>query len=156
MVSDADESPKSAAVVDDPVERVASSLEGVRVLVVEDERDTRAMLRRVLEKRGAVVRTAATASEAIALLSVEPFNVLLSDIGLPGEDGYTLIKKVRELPAIHGGSVPAIALTAYGRSEDRKRAITAGFHMHLAKPVEVTELVVVVQSMARIRPIRTK
>jgi CheY-like chemotaxis protein len=154
MTSD-DELPPQSAIIADQRAELSLSLKDVRVLVVEDERDTRAMIRRVLEKRGAIVRTASTSAEAIALLSVEPFQVLLSDIGLPGEDGYTLIKRVREMPAIHGGNVPAVALTAYGRSEDRDRAIRAGFHMHLGKPVEVTELVVVVESMARIRPVKT-
>jgi CheY-like chemotaxis protein len=109
------------------------------------------MMRRILESRGAMVRIAGTADEAIQLLSLEPFDVLLSDIGLPGEDGYTLIKRVRALPAAHGGTVPAVALTAYTRPEDRARAIRAGFHMHVAKPVDTTELMVVVSSMVRIR-----
>jgi CheY-like chemotaxis protein len=122
--------------------------------VVEDERDARALIRRILEKRGAVVRTAASASEAIALLSVEPFHVLVSDIGLPGEDGYVLIKRVRELPVVHGGTVAAVALTAYTRAEDRTRAIRAGFHMHLPKPVEAKALAVVVDRMARIPQVK--
>ena len=129
-------------------------LEYLRLLVVDDERDSRLMLRRVLEARGATVRVASSSDEAIQILSLEPFHVLISDIGLPGEDGYALMKRVRALPVQQGGTVPAIALTAYTRSEDRNRAIRTGFHMHLAKPVETTELVVAIASMAKIRPIK--
>ncbi|MDB6170165.1 MAG: Chemotaxis protein methyltransferase CheR [Verrucomicrobia bacterium] len=129
----------------------APSLAHLRLLVVDDERDSRLLMRRVLEARGAQVRLASTADEAIQLLSLEPFDVLISDIGLPGEDGYQLIRRVRALPAPLGGSVPAVALTAYTRTEDRARAIRAGFHMHVTKPVEARELIVVVASMARIR-----
>ena len=131
------------------------SLENLRLLVVDDERDSRLLLRRVLEARGATVRVASSSDEAIQILSMEPIHVLISDIGLPGEDGYAMMKRVRALPVLQGGTVPAIALTAYTRSEDRSRAIRTGFHMHLSKPVETMELVVAIASMAKIRPLKS-
>lgn len=120
------------------------SLSGSDVLVVDDDRDTREMLRSVLEKSGAAVRTASSAEEAINAFDQRSPHVLVSDIGMPGEDGYSLIRKIRER-----SDVPAIALTAFARSEDRRRAIGAGFQMHLAKPVEPAELVTVVASLAK-------
>jgi CheY-like chemotaxis protein len=122
------------------------SLAGVRVLVVDDERDAREMLRRALANSGAEVVTAGSAAEA--LLSVERHrpDVLVSDIGLPGQDGYELIRRVRMLGE-GVGDVKAIALTAFARLEDRTRAMLAGYQMHLAKPVEPTELIVTVASL---------
>jgi CheY-like chemotaxis protein len=81
-------------------------------------------------------------------MSVVP-DVLISDIGMPGEDGYELIRRVRQLPSESGGKVPAIALTAYARTEDRLQALRAGYHMHVPKPVELTELVAIVASLVR-------
>ncbi|HYP52105.1 MAG TPA: ATP-binding protein [Pyrinomonadaceae bacterium] len=124
-------------------------LDGVRVLVVEDEPDTRELLKVMLEQCGAQVTTAPSAAEAFALLEESPPDVLVSDIGLPGEDGYEFIGKVRALPAERGGRVPAIALTAYARSEDRLQALRAGFQMHVSKPVELAELVTVAASLVR-------
>jgi len=123
-------------------------LDGLRVLVVEDEPDARSLAKRVLEERHAVVTTAASADEAIGLLQSAKFNVLVSDIGLPGEDGYALIKRVRSLgkPNNH---IPAIALTAFARAEDREMAINAGFQTHVAKPVEAVELLTTVANAAR-------
>ncbi|HYE21482.1 MAG TPA: GAF domain-containing protein [Tepidisphaeraceae bacterium] len=121
---------------------------GVRVLVVDDEPDARALLARVLEGCQARVRTAGSADEALALLAAERPDVLVSDIGMPGEDGYALIRKVRSLGPDRGGAVPAIALTAYARAEDRMRAVLAGFQMHVAKPVEPAELITMVASLA--------
>ena len=123
-------------------------LTDVKVLVVDDEADARALIKRLLEDRGAVVRTAGSVAEASALLEAERPDVLVSDIGMPGEDGYTLIRRVRALSAQAGGDVPAIALTAYARSEDRLKAIMAGFQMHLAKPVEAAELLAQIASLA--------
>ncbi|HEX5660594.1 MAG TPA: PAS domain-containing protein [Polyangiales bacterium] len=123
-------------------------LEGVLVLVVDDEPDTRELLAHVLAECSARVLTAANAAEAYRLLQVEHPDVLLSDIGMPDEDGYSLIRRVRELPARDGGDTPSIALTAFARSEDRRRALIAGFQSHLAKPVEPAELVAVVASVA--------
>jgi PAS domain S-box-containing protein len=119
-------------------------IEGVRVLVVDDEIDARALLKRILEESRAIVTAAESAEEAIELLQAGKFDVLVSDIGMPGEDGYSLIKRVRSLGAAGGGDIPAIALTAYARSEDRIKAVTAGFQMHIAKPVETIELITMI------------
>jgi PAS domain S-box-containing protein len=133
-----------------------ASLAGVRVLAVDDEADTREMLALVLGECDAEVRTAASAAEALAVLDEWDAEVLVSDIGMPSEDGYDLIRKVRARPASRGGGVPAVALTAYARFEDRMRALQAGFQMHVPKPVEPAELVTVVDSLlqfrAKVRP----
>jgi PAS domain S-box-containing protein len=113
---------------------------GARVLVVDDESDAQGVARRFLEDCGVQVTTASSAKEAWDLLAANPFDVLVSDIGMPGEDGYSLIGKLRA----SGNTIPAIALTAYARPEDRVRAIAAGFQIHLAKPVDPTELVALV------------
>jgi PAS domain S-box-containing protein len=123
------------------------SLKGARVLVVDDEPDAREMIAIVLGECDAVVRTAASVSEALALLDEAQFDVLVSDIGMSEEDGYELIRRVRARPAARGGTVPAVALTAYARLEDRIHALQAGFQIHVAKPVEPAELVTVVHSL---------
>jgi CheY-like chemotaxis protein len=115
-------------------------LKGVRVLVVDDEADTRDLLKTVLSKHGALVTTAPSAAAALDLISKVKPHVLISDVGMPGTDGYALMRKIRELPPERGGQVPAIALTAYAREQDRKRALEAGYHLHLAKPIEVAQL----------------
>lgn len=120
---------------------------GVRVLVVDDEPDARTLLRRLLEECDAKVSTASTAVEAFSLLRSERPDVLVSDVGMPGEDGYALIGRVRALSDAEGGRTPAIALTAYARSEDRVKAVLAGFQHHLAKPVEPAELIAMVASL---------
>jgi signal transduction histidine kinase/ActR/RegA family two-component response regulator len=124
-------------------------LDGLRVLVVDDEPDTREMLKAGLGHCGALVTTVATAAEALAEISGAPPDILISDIGMPDEDGYELIRKVRTLPAGRGGRVPAIALTAYARTEDRMQALRAGYQMHVTKPVELVELAAVTASLAR-------
>jgi CheY-like chemotaxis protein len=126
----------------------APRLDGVRVLVVEDEPDARHLLAAVLQKRGARVFMAASAAEALEFLQREQPDVLLSDIALQDQDGYELIRKVRSLSPEMGGRVPAAALTSYGRLEDRMKALSAGFQLHAAKPVEPAELVAVVASLA--------
>jgi PAS domain S-box-containing protein len=126
----------------------APRLDGVRVLVVEDEADARHLLAAVLQKRGARVFMASSAVEALEMLEKERPDVLLSDIALQEQDGYELIRKVRTLPAERGGRIPAAALTGYGRLEDRMRALSAGFQLHAAKPVEPAELIAVVASLA--------
>jgi CheY-like chemotaxis protein len=123
-------------------------LTGIRVLVVEDDDDARGMIEKVLETQGATVKTVASAREALDILGRERVDVLLSDIDMPGTDGYQLIKELRLRPAEQGGSVPAAALTAHARTEDRLRALRAGFQLHLAKPVHPSELVTVVSSLA--------
>ncbi|MFP5288358.1 MAG: ATP-binding protein, partial [Thermoanaerobaculia bacterium] len=124
-----------------------SALRGVRVLAVDDEADARALLKTVLERCGAEVKTAGSALEAIAALEEYRPDVLVSDIGMPEEDGYVLIRKVRALSAERGGRTPAVALTAYARVEDRLQALSAGYNMHVAKPVEPAELAVVISSL---------
>ncbi|MDB5173208.1 MAG: sensor hybrid histidine kinase [Phycisphaerales bacterium] len=124
------------------------SLKGVHVLVVDDEPDARSLMKRLLEDSQAQVIMAASAAEALKAIATHPPDVLISDIGMPSEDGYALIRQVRRLLPTHGGNTPALALTAYARSEDRKRAIYAGFQMHIAKPVEPSELITMVASLA--------
>ncbi len=123
-------------------------LHGVKVLVVDDEPDARTLVKRLLEDCDAAVRTAGSAAEAMELIRVEKPDVIVSDIGMPGEDGYALIRRVRALPAEQGGATPALALTAYARAEDRMRAIMSGFQMHVPKPVEPAELLAMVASLA--------
>jgi signal transduction histidine kinase/PAS domain-containing protein/ActR/RegA family two-component response regulator len=127
------------------------ALDGLRVLVVDDEDDNRSLLGALLERCGSQVMTARSASEGFeAFVSWHP-EVLVSDIGMPGEDGYSLIRKVRVWEARHGSNrsrVPAVALTAYARTEDRVQALRAGFQVHVPKPIEPVELVAFVASLA--------
>jgi PAS domain S-box-containing protein len=132
----------------------AFSLEGVSLLVVDDQEEARVILTQALGEYGAQVTGVSSGAEALALLSDPPGgrrpDALILDIAMPGEDGYAVLKKVRALEAEQGAEadqIPAIALTAYGRGEDRLRALQAGFHMHVAKPVEPAELAVVVASL---------
>lgn len=123
-------------------------LHPVKVLAVDDDPDSLALLRRVLEGRGARVITASSAAEALELLQAERPDVLLSDIGMPGMDGYELIRRVRSLDPEAGGRVPAAALTAFARPEDRTRAMLAGYQMHATKPIRPAELMALVASLA--------
>jgi CheY-like chemotaxis protein len=125
------------------------SLQGIRAIVVDDEPDSREYIITLLEQCGAQVIAVASASEAIEAVSQMKADVLISDIGMPEEDGYSLIRKVRALSTEQGGKIPAVALTAYARAEDRTRAIASGFQMHIPKPVEPAELATVVASLAR-------
>jgi CheY-like chemotaxis protein len=110
------------------------------------------LVKRLLEDCHAQVTAAASAAEAIEILREKHFDVMVSDIGMPNEDGYALIRRVRALGKENGGDIPAIALTAYARAEDRVKAIGAGFQLHIAKPVEPIELITMVASAAgRIR-----
>jgi CheY-like chemotaxis protein len=123
-------------------------LEGVSVLVVEDELDARVMVQVLLELHRARVRTAGTSMDAIARFSEERPDVLVCDIGLPGGNGFVLLKAIRSLPESHGGDVPAIALTAFTDAEARSKALEAGFQVYLTKPVETDDLVSAVRQLA--------
>jgi PAS domain S-box-containing protein len=125
-------------------------LPGLRVLVVDDEEDARELVRAILTQAGATVETTATADEALELLSKETFDVLVSDIAMPERDGYSLIRALREHGSPQVRAMPAAALTAYARPEDRARAIAAGFQLHLTKPVDPSNLVEIVGSLARL------
>jgi PAS domain S-box-containing protein len=124
------------------------NLSGVKVLIVDDEPDARQLIKRMLVQCQAEVIVAANAAEGLALLTSERPNVIVSDIGMPERDGYQLIRDVRKLPASQGGQTPAVALTAFARSEDRTRAMVAGYHMHISKPVEPQELLATVARLA--------
>ena len=134
---------------DHPQDDRAVRLEGVEVLVVDDDRDAVNLVREVLEGAGATVETAHTAREALARVQEDPPDVLLSDIGMPEMDGFAMIERIRGSadPAVR--EMPAAALTAYARSEDRVRALKGGFQMHLSKPVDPAELVAAVMALAR-------
>jgi CheY-like chemotaxis protein len=116
--------------------------------VVDDEPDARELIERVLTECSAHVLTASSAEQALALLERERPHVLVSDVGMPNVDGYELLRRVRALGHARGGAIPAIALTAFARSEDRTRALRAGFLVHVSKPVEPSELVATVASVA--------
>jgi signal transduction histidine kinase len=127
----------------------AVTLVGVRALVVDDDRDARDLVTEALRSRGAEVTPASSAEECLAALDREVPDVILSDIAMPAQDGFDLIRLVRERPAERGGLVPAVALTAYARAEDRDRSLASGFQVHLAKPVKLDELLSTVASLAR-------
>jgi signal transduction histidine kinase/CheY-like chemotaxis protein len=122
-------------------------LDGVRILIVDDEPDARSLAQRVLEERGADVVTADSASEALRVVDGgNSLDLVISDIGMPEQDGYELIRQLRSLPG-ENGRIPAVALTALARSEDRHRALTAGYQIHLSKPVDPAHLVAVVANI---------
>jgi signal transduction histidine kinase len=123
-----------------------ASLEGLRILVVDDEADVRELVSTILRQGGAAVTAVRSASEAMEAFATTTPDVVVSDIEMPGEDGYSLIRKLRALPA--GRAVPAIALSAYAGPGDRMRALDAGFQLHVAKPVEPVELVAVIANLA--------
>jgi signal transduction histidine kinase/CheY-like chemotaxis protein len=124
------------------------SLVGMRALFVDDEADARELITMILADCGAEVRTAASATEALAACDEWQPDVLISDIGMPGEDGYTLMKVLRARETARGGHIPAIALTAYARREDRMRALSVGYERHVPKPIEPGELLAAVASLA--------
>jgi PAS domain S-box-containing protein len=132
---------------------VCAPITGLRILVVDDEPDARVLMKRLLEQCGATVLLAGSGSEATEILRNERPDVLVSDIGMPEEDGYTLMRRVRALASEHGGATPAVALTAYARAEDRMKAVMAGFQHHVAKPVEPAELITMIASLAQNRQI---
>jgi CheY-like chemotaxis protein len=121
----------------------------VRVLLVEDDPDARELTALFLEQHGMIVETAGSAEDALALLKLHSPQVLLSDIGMPFEDGYSLIRRVRALPAPDKKDIPAVAITAFARSEDKRRAFAEGFNVHVPKPVDLTQLLQVVTKLAK-------
>lgn len=131
----------------DPAETLPT-LVNLQLLVVDDDDDTREFLIALLEEEGAMVRSASSVAEALAALESSWPDVLLSDIGMPGADGYELIARVREMEVLRGGMMPAIALTAYARESERQQALEAGFQMHLSKPVEVPQLIAGIANLA--------
>jgi signal transduction histidine kinase/CheY-like chemotaxis protein len=126
-----------------------AELRGLRVLVVDDDRDTLALSAAILEACGTLATTVRSADEAMRAMTATAQDALVSDLGMPDEDGYELIRRIRALPDGRG-AIPAMALTAYARAEDRRKALVAGYQMHLAKPVEPRELVCAVAELVRI------
>jgi CheY-like chemotaxis protein len=124
-------------------------LHGVHVLAVDDEADAITLISELLEAAGARVTAAASAEEALRLIEVEPPHVLVTDVGMPRVDGFQLIERVRNHPNPLIRRVPAAALTAYARSDDRVKALRAGFQIHLAKPIAPPELVAAIAALAR-------
>jgi signal transduction histidine kinase/DNA-binding response OmpR family regulator len=124
-------------------------LEGVRIHVVDDDEDSCNLLKFAFGLRGAEVRTSSTAAEAYKSIEKDPPDILLADINMPDEDGYSLIRKVRDINSQNGIQFPAIALTAMARAEDSEKALAAGFHMHIPKPVEIDELVATIADLLR-------
>jgi PAS domain S-box-containing protein len=129
-------------------EHCLPTLEGLRVLVVDDEADARELIATMLQPYGVEVMAAASAVEALLALQEFQPDVLVSDIGMPGEDGYALIRQLRALSQEQGGRIPAVALTAYARAEDRTQALLAGFQLHISKPVNQAELAAVIANLA--------
>ncbi|MFZ5468795.1 MAG: ATP-binding protein [Myxococcota bacterium] len=158
LTTDAHGAPKAPQATSEQAPPTAQTttvrLDGLRALVVDDQPDTLALIAKLLSDLGAQVRLAGSAADAFAALQTEVPDVLVSDIGMPGEDGYSLIRRIRQLPAREGGRVPAIALTAFARAEDRVRALEAGFQSHVTKPVEPAELAAVVASLVPKSPKR--
>ncbi|HJP90703.1 MAG TPA: CHASE domain-containing protein [Pyrinomonadaceae bacterium] len=128
---------------------VTQSLSGVNVLLVDDDSDTLTLMATALTRRQANVTAVSSAGEAIQVITQRRPDVLISDIAMPGEDGYGLIKKVRSLESGQAENIPAVAITAYAKEEDRKRALSSGFQIYLAKPIELAELISVVARAAR-------
>jgi PAS domain S-box-containing protein len=128
-------------------------LGGIKVLVVDDDRDSLGVVKRILSRRNAEVYTSSSVNEAMTLFAKFNPDVVLSDIGMPENDGYELIRRIRQHPS--GATTPAAALTALARSEDRTRALTAGFQSHLSKPVAAAEIIAMVRSLASVHGLRT-
>src|SRR5262249_18402048 len=143
--------PESSPAVESSHTDSCQELKGVSVLVVEDDPETLDLLKFILDQRQAEVTTAASAAEALRVLEDSPADVLVSDLAMPDQDGYDLIRRVRSLAPERGGNVPAVALSAYTRAEDRMRALAAGFSLHLPKPVDPSELVAALARLTGLR-----
>ena len=129
-------------------------LEGLRIVIVDDDGDARELLATVLTQRSAQVFAADSAAEAFKLLTRERPDLLISDIAMPEEDGYTLVGRVRALSVDDGGRTPAVAVTAYAGRADRKRALEAGFDDHFAKPIDIDALVAALLGIRSARDLR--
>jgi CheY-like chemotaxis protein len=125
----------------------STSLKHLRILVVEDDADTQELLKTVLQRHGAAVAIVSSGTDAVSEIESGKPDVIISDIGMAGENGYELIRKIRSMDPDNGGRIPAIALTAYAGATDRRRALLAGFQTHLAKPVEPDDLLAVILSL---------
>src|SRR5262249_32470398 len=122
-------------------------LDEVHILLVEDDDDSRKLLGTMLKRYGAKVTSTKSAAEALEGFAEELPDILISDIGMPDEDGYELIRKLREQPSHRGGLTPAIALTGYASRKDRERALAAGYDKHMAKPIEQAEMIEAITSL---------
>ena len=142
-----DEAAAAGRSSDDDTAPAEATLAGVRILVVDDEEDAREAMVVLLSQAGAAVQSAGSAGEAMDLLREQPPDLLLSDIAMPGEDGYELIRQVRALAEDRGGRIPAAALTAYATLEDRRKALLAGYNEHIPKPVDPTRLIATVANL---------
>ena len=125
------------------------SLAGLKILVVDDEPDAREVISLVLSNAGAELKTAESTTRALELIELWRPDLLVSDIGMPNEDGFSLMRKLRALPPEQGGAIPAIALTAFARTQDRLDVLSAGYQMHVPKPIEPLELLTVVASLTK-------
>jgi CheY-like chemotaxis protein len=130
---------------------MGKELYGLKILVVDDDLDTRELIDWVLRRVGAEVTPVASVKQALEALERERFHLMVSDIAMPEEDGYSLLRKVRALPPERGGRIPAIALTAHSLVQDRLQSLRAGFQSHVPKPVVPEELVEVVASIIHLR-----
>jgi CheY-like chemotaxis protein len=126
------------------------ALNGVRVLLVDDEADARDVMASALEICGAIVVTAASGAEALQMLTGADIDLILSDIAMPGQDGYGLIREIRSMPSARLASIPAAAVTAHARDDERERALAAGFQMHLTKPIDPVALARAVAELAAV------
>ena len=147
-VENADKSIGGASGENQPKLFCPPELKDVRILIVDDELDTRALLTSIFETCEAKITAAANLADALEAVKTNDFDILVSDIGMPEHDGFELISEIRKLSPENGGRIPAIALTAYARVEDRMRVLAAGFQMHVPKPVEPAELLAIVANLA--------
>ena len=125
-------------------------LEGISIVLAEDDDDAREALRLALEARGASLRCVNDGAAALAAIRERPPDVVISDIAMPGEDGHTFLKKLRALPPRHGGRTPAVALTASHGRDARLASVHAGYHYHLTKPVDFDKLVEILVGLVRL------
>jgi CheY-like chemotaxis protein len=133
----------------DALDVTGGRLAGIHVFAVDDERDALTLLREVLEQAGAQVTTLSSADDVLEAITKTVPDALISDIGMPGTDGFELIRRIRQSPDRARREIPAAALTAYARSEDRTRTLRSGFQMHLSKPIDPGELVAAVEALVR-------